>query len=260
MSNLAQLASKLQAKDAERSVLNDDIKACEALKSQGKFGKLLITVQESALGGKECSLSFRIVEDASQAIETLDDKKPDEECEFALVEREANLQITVKWKDSSEMGELEPTTYNIHTKVIPSNQTIITDVEPAEGSGSLTKIRVKASFETLDSIIGQKKLSLSEVEEQLQALKLEMKGGGSSGQSKAKGNASKQTTANSATKKKKATFQDDNDTKLSAFQSSINMAQQIGITAIGGAFHFRAMIMFGVSVFAIGMYGDRLSV
>ena len=36
MSNLAQLASKLQAKDAERSVLNDDIKACEALKSQGK--------------------------------------------------------------------------------------------------------------------------------------------------------------------------------------------------------------------------------
>ena len=128
-------------------------------------------------------------------------QKPDEECEFALVEREANLQITVKWKDSSKMGELEPTTYNIHTKVIPSNQTIITDVEPAEGSGSLTKIRVKASFETLDSIIGQKKLSLSEVEEQLQALKLEMKGGGSSGQSKAKGNASKQTTANSATKK-----------------------------------------------------------
>ena len=36
MSNLAQLASKLQAKDAERSVLNDDIKACEILKNQGK--------------------------------------------------------------------------------------------------------------------------------------------------------------------------------------------------------------------------------
>ena len=94
----------------------------------------------------------------------------------------------MKWKDGSEKGELESTTYNIHTKVIRSNQTIITDVEPAEGSGSTTKIRVKASFETLDSIIGQKKLSLSEVEEQLEALKLEMKGGGSSGQSKAKGN------------------------------------------------------------------------
>ena len=36
MANLAQMAAKLQAKDSERSVLVDDIKACEALRSEGR--------------------------------------------------------------------------------------------------------------------------------------------------------------------------------------------------------------------------------
>ena len=36
MADLAQLASKLHAKDGERSVLADDIKSCEALKREGK--------------------------------------------------------------------------------------------------------------------------------------------------------------------------------------------------------------------------------
>ena len=187
-------------------------------------------------------------------------QRPDEESEFILTERDASLEITVDWKREGEGdGELKSTNYKIHTKAIPSNQTIITDVEPTGTTGTGTvKIRVKASFESLDSIISQKKLSLSEIEEQLAAIKVEMKRGGSS-QTNTKGNASKQATP----KKKKATIQedrDDADTKLSTFQSTMNIAQKVGMTAIAGAFEFRAILMFGISVVAISMYGDRLSV
>ena len=42
--------------------------------SIGKFGKLFVTIQESGLGGKECSISFRVVEDSSQTVGTLEDK------------------------------------------------------------------------------------------------------------------------------------------------------------------------------------------
>merc|ERR1712196_49716 len=97
-----------------------DIKACEALRSEGKFGKLFVTIQESGLGGKECSISFRVVEDSSQTVGTLEDKRANEEYEFSLVERTANVEITVKWKDDSD-EEFQSTAYNLHTKDIPSN-------------------------------------------------------------------------------------------------------------------------------------------
>ena len=172
------------------------------------------------------------------------------------MERTANVEITVKWKDDSD-EEFQSTTYNLHTKDIPSNQTIITDVLPA-GGGKATKIRVKASFETLDSLISQKKLSLSEVEEQLSALKLEMKGGGSCGQGKAKGNASKQSA--SPKKKRTVNTQPDTDKKLSAFQSTLNITQQMGMLVVAGVYEYRAMVLFGASVVAISLYGDRVGV
>ena len=161
----------------------------------------------------------------------------------------------------NEDGSALSSSYQLNANEIPTGETIITEVEPKEETGSKdVKIRVKASFNKLETLVSEKKLSLSEVEDSLLALKQETKGASSGAKSADK---AAKTNPPKKVKKSKVNFssgESDEDARKGTVQTAIEFAQQAIMTGAFGAYEFRAIILFGVSAVAISLYGDRVSV
>ena len=72
MSNLAAAAAKLQRKDAERTVLLDEIKSYDDLLASNFFGKLVVTVLEG--GATRGTIDCSVLESARKEPCILQDK------------------------------------------------------------------------------------------------------------------------------------------------------------------------------------------
>lgn len=268
MTNIAATLQKLQEKDKEKTTLQDDIDSLENIQREGSTWRLVVTVLEGAANNGKIQVTVN--ESTTEAPLVLEGKvcakfnyflvsfelnfnicfiqNPGEECEFKLTSNDATIAIRINWENSDEEGQIN-SLYILKTIEIPANETITTDVEPSQGSQKNIKIRVKASFDSVVTLIQQRKQELEQVIDQLNILKQD----------------TKQKTKPQGTKKgpKKVNFQGrEGETKQGgmSLQSRLAFAQEVAIMALAGAFEYRAVIFFGLTAAAISRYGDLASV
>ena len=70
--NLAAVAAKLQQKDAERTVLLDEIKSLEASLANNSFGKLVLTILEG--GASRGTIQISVVESSKEVPHRMENK------------------------------------------------------------------------------------------------------------------------------------------------------------------------------------------